>query len=83
MSPHNNEVVLGPSELALLSKPVNGQGGFQSLLKELRGNLHGNVLTLTPSLRERIQRYIENYGDGGFERRLGGIAAPLFKKGMH
>jgi hypothetical protein len=50
---------------------VNGQGGFQSLLRILQGRIqNGNELVLTPDLAARIARYVQKYGSGGFQGRL-------------
>jgi hypothetical protein len=61
-----------------LRRSVSGQGGFQSLLRALQGQLTaGNVLTLTPILAGRIARYVRNYGQGGFQGRLGPVLKEL------
>lgn len=58
-----------------LSRPVNGQGGFQDLLRELNRNLDGSSLVISSqSVAERIVRYSEEYNEGGFQNRLKTLA---------
>ena len=61
---------LTDDELAVVTRPVRGSGGFQSLLKALRRNMEGSRLSITPSLAKRIARYATRYGRGGFQDRL-------------
>ncbi len=70
-------LLLDVSELAWLSKPVNGQGGFQSLLRALAKNRSGQMQFVPPTLVERIQRYARKYGKGGFQGRLRSLAQRL------
>jgi len=64
-------IELNVDALEALPRPVNGQGGFQSLLREIQQQLSGgNVLVMTPSLVERVARHVDQYGDGGFQGRL-------------
>jgi hypothetical protein len=64
-----------PDVAAVIRKPVEGQGGFQELIRRLQEQLDCNdALTLTDEDIERIQRY-QSYEPGGFEDRL----APLLK----
>jgi hypothetical protein len=58
-----------------IRRPVHGDGGFQGLLRVLQANLKGETLTLTPALAERVRRYLDDYGNGGFQYRLGMIGA--------
>ena len=61
-----------------LRRPVRGQGGFQTLLRTLQSRLtEGNVLTLTPAVAGRIARYVHDYGQGGFQGRLGPVLDQL------
>jgi hypothetical protein len=64
------KVVLSNEEKGLLLKPVVGQGGWQSLLRRLQRQLDGSVLSLTPADVQRIGRYRERYGSGGWQGRL-------------
>jgi hypothetical protein len=62
---------LRPESAAALRRPVNGTGGFQSLLRTLQSQLSPtNTLTLAPELAGRIDAYVHSYGDGGFHGRL-------------
>jgi hypothetical protein len=72
-------VELSPNALQALSREVNGSGGFQSLLRALQRQVEngGNTLVLTPDLVGKIARYVQNYGQGGFQGRLDGVLAEL------
>lgn len=63
-------LLLTEEEVGLLTRPVRGQGGFQSLLRVLQAGLRGRVLTITPANGVRIRRYSARYGSGGFQGRL-------------
>ena len=41
---------LPPEAIEALGRPVVGQGGFQSLLRQIQALLVGNELSLTPEL---------------------------------
>lgn len=69
--PGQDMVVLADEDVQVLLRAVRGQGGFQSLLRQVQQNMRGNVLLLTPALRQRIERYAGKYGAGGFQGRLG------------
>ena len=64
-------IVLSNDEVTLLLKPVVGQGGWQSLLRRLQRQLEGSVLVLGPADVQKIVRYRERYGSGGWQGRLG------------
>ena len=57
-----------------LMRPVNGKGGFQTLLRKLRGQLNGDWVLVTPEDAERLSRYSYAYGGGGFQRRTSPVA---------
>lgn len=64
-------IVLTPALIQILKRPVEGQGGLQSLLRRLNRNLAPDgSLNLTDTDVERIRRYASEYGQGGFEDRL-------------
>ncbi len=67
-------VNLTKSQEELLMRPVRGQGGYQSLLRKLQGNISGGRLSLSPQDCERIVRYAGDYGGGGWQGRLRSIA---------
>ena len=76
-------VRLSAEEAARLRREVNGQGGMQTLLLTLQRNLtDDNVLTLTPELIQRILRYGQHYGQGGFQGRLQGVVRALKRMGI-
>lgn len=60
---------------AHIRKPVNGEGGFQDLLRLLQSRLSDQTITISSRQEaERIVRYSGKYGEGGFEGRLANIA---------
>ena len=75
------QVTLTPAEAEALNRPVNGQGGFQSLLRGLKRSFDRSTMTLSLSDTqiERIKRYTSEYGWGGFEGRLEGVRRNLPK----
>lgn len=61
-----------------LMKPVAGKGGFQSFLRSLqRSTSADGILTLAPADVQRIARYVQNYGEGGFQGRLDAVLTEL------
>jgi hypothetical protein len=61
-----------------IRRKVVGTGGMQSLLRSLQNKLTDeNVISLTMDEVEKIRRYGMNYGRGGFQDRLAGIARAL------
>jgi hypothetical protein len=56
-------------------KPINGQGGFQTLLRRLVRLADGNgVVLVYGPLARRVLRYRKKYGrSGGFQGRLGTV----------
>ncbi len=68
---------LGPAAVSALRRQVNGEGGFQSLLRTLQRQLKGNELVLTAELIEKIARYVDRYGQGGFQGRLDTVLVEL------
>jgi hypothetical protein len=71
------EITLNPQEMAVLQRPVSGQGGYQTLLRGLRRKLdrHSGNLRLSHHDLERIPRYAFDYGNGGWEDRLRAVFA--------
>jgi hypothetical protein len=69
---------LGDEAILALKRPVNGSGGFQSLLRSLQKQTSGtNTLVLTPDLVAKIARYVQSYGRGGFQGRLDTVLTEL------
>lgn len=61
---------LNPAEVAELNKPVNGQGGYQTLFQKLQPLIKRNgSITLDDETLGRIIRMCA-YGSGGFQGRL-------------
>lgn len=65
-------VVLNTTEMLLLKKKSKGRGGFQSFLRSLskRAEKESGILYLSNQDIERIQRYSNNYGSGGYQGQL-------------
>lgn len=66
----NITLKLNPAEVGELQKSVSGQGGYQTLLRELQPKISANgSLTVDDELLGRIIRSCK-YGSGGFQGRL-------------
>lgn len=69
------KIWLSEEQRALVFRPVNGRGGFQSLLRRLQRSydpeLH--VITVTKADLEVILREIGRGPRGGFQRRLAAL----------
>ena len=66
---------LDPAQVDFLSRPIRGEGGYQSLLRRLQSHLSDGVLRLSADDCERIVRYTRDYGQGGWQDRLASIVA--------
>lgn len=64
------EFPLSAAAARALSKPVNGKGGHQTLLRRLQKQTADGVLTVEPPDMEKMLRYMLSYGAGGFQQRL-------------
>ncbi len=53
--------------------PVQGSGGWQSLLRKLQKRIQDSHVELTTEDVGRILRYAQDYGQGGFQNRLDGV----------
>jgi hypothetical protein len=74
---------LTPNEAKPLRKKVKKGGGMQDLLINLQSKLTDqNTITLSPEEIEKILRYGLNYGQGGWQDRLVGIAMALKRIGI-
>lgn len=72
-------IKLTKDEAKTLRTQVVGSGGFQYLLRQLQEKLStGNILYLTKDDEFRIYRYVLDYGDGGFQKRI--PVAKIFDK---
>ena len=72
-------VQLTDPTLNRFGRPVRGRGGFQNLLRTITGGIDRatGVLDISERDVERVIRYAAKYGDGGFQGRLGPLAAAL------
>lgn len=63
--------VFSAAEAAALNTPANGQGGFQSLIRDLQGRFDPATrsIEMTDALIGKVVRYL-SYKPGGFEGRL-------------
>jgi hypothetical protein len=68
----NMLITLNDAEFGELKKTINGTGGFQDFLKQIRQRaaIRGGKLELTPDDIDKIRRYAFGYKDGGYEGRL-------------
>lgn len=69
------KIELNQNQIDLLTKPTTNQGGWQTLMEELRQCLDlrdPNDLCLILDLQtlEKIIRYYRSYGNGGYQQRL-------------
>lgn len=74
------ELYQTPAQLrAQLDRPINGHGGFQSFHRDLQKNYNprSNELALTPTQKQRIERYATK-GKGGYQDFFSGLLG-LFK----
>jgi len=53
-----------------VEQPVLGEGGFQTLFRELQAQIEEDVLRITDEQISRARRYADDYGAGGFQQRL-------------
>lgn len=64
-------IKLTAEEKDLLMKPVAGEGGWQSLMRQLKKQItNNNKLFINQRQLERIIRYSQLYGVGGWQKRL-------------
>lgn len=81
-----SELVIRLSDDAIekLNRPINGQGGWQNLAIALKKqvNLNEKILVLSPKLTERVIRYSQLYGQGGWQGRLEPILKELRSLGV-
>lgn len=65
-------VILNAKEIEILNRHVEGLGGWQSIFKRLQNNLNvpSGEITISSSDVDKIRRYSNGYGDGGWQGRL-------------
>jgi hypothetical protein len=56
------KIQLSSVELTRINRAVRGRGGFQSLLRKLQRQLHGDMLEISEPDVERLLRYSFDYG---------------------
>ncbi len=75
-------IVLTPDEVQLITKTIEGDGGHQLLLREIQNDLEPDgSMTLDDGTLQRVHRYIEAYGGGGFQDRLKAIRSAAWRAG--
>jgi hypothetical protein len=75
-------IPLSPEELEKIRMPVVGEGGLQHLMRALQRQIGPDGrLSVTPVQIERILRYTQMYGSGGFQGRLQGVLVELKRLG--
>ena len=81
--PRTITITLTKDEAEPIRRPAVGKGGMQSLLRRLQSKLtKENTIQLEPDEIRRILRYGMNYGQGGFQDRLVGLARALKRVGI-
>jgi len=68
---------LTKEEFELIARPAIGQGGMQSLLRKLQASVHKDELAVDEETFEKMKRYVEEYGSGGFQGRLRGLVEAI------
>jgi hypothetical protein len=69
-------ITLGYTDADRLSLPVNGKGGYQRLLNEVKRVQFGDTVELTPELAARILKAVPTKAKnlGGYQYRLRPVA---------
>ena len=76
------KVDVTPEIASELEKPVEGEGGFQALLRELQLCRRGSTLEIPEDLARLVVAYYRKFGRGGFQHRLRPIAEALEAQGV-
>ena len=63
------KIQLSDRELAKITRPIKGKGGFQTLLRRIQKQIQGNVLEASDADVEKLIRYSFEYGQGGFQEQ--------------
>ena len=63
------KIQLTDRQLAKISKPVKGTGGFQSLLRKIQKQIQGDVLEASEVDVERLIHYSFDYEQGEFQEQ--------------
>lgn len=77
-------VSLSAAEASMLKeKEINGSGGLQDLLRELKEQFSSdNQIRIYPDQVGRVVRYVQDYGSGGFQDRLRPVYWALHRLGF-
>jgi len=70
MSNPTRKIALSEALRERLSAPTAGNGGYQTLVQEIRKRLQGGILAVDDDLVERIEHYAFDYGAGGLQQLL-------------
>ncbi len=63
-------VRLKPEDTVKMKRPVNGQGGHQTLFRRLKKGIRQNDIVITYDDAVTILKYAFQYGQGGFQSRF-------------
>ena len=67
-------IPLRPEDVEKIMRPVNGEGGLQSLFRQLKKHIkQNNNIDISFDDAEKITRYTTQYGPGGFQARFPGV----------
>lgn len=82
--PFELAIEITPDLRELIERPINGEGGFQTLMRGLRHGLRHDhirkvsILVMSEATMGRVFRYSTmSQGDGGFEGRLEPLAKAI------
>ncbi len=67
-------IAVTDDEIGVIRRADKEGGGFQALFGRLEAGISGNQLTLTRTDAQRVMRYAEDYGGGGWQQHLGPLA---------
>lgn len=64
-------ITLTGDDVRAMNRRIEGDGGFQCLLRDLQGQMVGRYIYINSEvLAERVVRYAYDYGDGGWQARM-------------
>lgn len=81
MKEHTRFIQLSDELATRLSRTVEGEGGFQRLVRDIQTRMSDRVLELDDTLRERIEHYAYDFGSGGWQTLLRDLLAEIERKG--
>ena len=68
-----------PAMREVLQRSVRGEGGFQDFLRDIGERAKAPTLTLSDEEIEKVERYAQDYGQGGFQDRLETLVGAINK----